>query len=295
MAYVGNSPASNFASVTKDTFSGDGSTTAFTLSKAATTNGVAVFVENVRQEPTTAYAVSGTTLTFTAAPVSASGNNIYVLHHNSPASTATHPAGQDLTAANTTLTGNVTIGSGTAADRKILFDGNAQDYHIGLDDSSDSLIIGKGSALGTTSHIVTDASGRVTKPLTPFFTGGRNSGQTGSGNDFVSSVAVTNRGSHYNTSNGRFTAPVAGDYLCMFKSFVSPQDLSSNHYQLSLRVNDSVKSIFYFYHNDKHEPIAFSEIVSLSASDYITHYIHGSLTVYGTDQTYATQSFYLLG
>ena len=109
MPSVGNSPASNFASVTKDTFSGDGSTTAFTLSKAATTNGVAVFVENVRQEPTTAYAVSGTTLTFTAAPVSASGNNIYVLHHNAPASTATHPAGQDLTAANSTMTGTLAV------------------------------------------------------------------------------------------------------------------------------------------------------------------------------------------
>ena len=105
MPYVGNSPANNFASVTKDTFSGDGSTVAFTLSKAATTNGVAVFVENVRQEPTTAYAVSGTTLTFTAAPVSASGNNIYVLHHNAPASTATHPAAQDLTCAGFTSTG----------------------------------------------------------------------------------------------------------------------------------------------------------------------------------------------
>ena len=109
MPYVGNSPASNFASVTKDTFSGDGCTVAFTLSKAATTNGVAVFVENVRQEPTTAYAVSGTTLTFTAAPVSASGNNIYVLHHNAPASTATHPAGQDLTAANSTMTGTLAV------------------------------------------------------------------------------------------------------------------------------------------------------------------------------------------
>ena len=108
MPYVGNSPASNFASVTKDTFSGDGSTTAFTLSKAATTNGVAVFVENVRQEPTTAYAVSGTTLTFTAAPVSASGNNIYVLHHNTPASTATHPAAQALTATSGTFTGAFT-------------------------------------------------------------------------------------------------------------------------------------------------------------------------------------------
>ena len=131
MGYVGNEPTSNFASVTKDSFSGDGSTTAFTLSKASTTNGVAVFVENVRQEPTTAYAVSGTTLTFTAAPVSASGNNIYVLHHNAPASTATHPAAQDLTAVNGTFTGDITINDGTAADKKILFDGNAVDYHIG--------------------------------------------------------------------------------------------------------------------------------------------------------------------
>ena len=108
MVHIGNTPASNFASVTKDTFSGDGSTTAFTLSKAATTNGVAVFVENVRQEPTTAYAVSGTTLTFTAAPVSASGNNIYVLHHNTPASTATHPSAQALTATSGTFTGAFT-------------------------------------------------------------------------------------------------------------------------------------------------------------------------------------------
>ena len=109
MPYVGNSPAANFASVTKDLFSGDGSTTAFTLSKAATTNGVAVFVENVRQEPTIAYAVSGTTLTFTAAPVSASGNNIYVLHHNAVASTANHPASQDLTAVKGTFTSTVDI------------------------------------------------------------------------------------------------------------------------------------------------------------------------------------------
>jgi len=109
MPYVGNEPTSNFASVTKDLFSGDGSTVAFTLSKASTTNGVAVFVENVRQEPTIAYAVSGTTLTFTAAPVTSSGNNIYVLHHNAVASTANHPAAQDLTAVKGTFTGTVDI------------------------------------------------------------------------------------------------------------------------------------------------------------------------------------------
>ena len=116
MAYIGNTPISNFASITKDAFSGDGSTTAFTLSKAATTNGVAVFVENVRQEPTTAYSVSGTTLTFTAAPVSSSGNNIYVLHHNSPASTATHPAAQNLLAVDGTFSGNIDVDGTTNLD-----------------------------------------------------------------------------------------------------------------------------------------------------------------------------------
>ena len=109
MEYIGNTPSANFASVTKDTFNGDASETEFTLSKTATTNGVAVYVENVRQIPTTAYAVSGTTLTFTGAPPSGT-NNIYVMHHNTPVSTATHPAAQNHTAVDGTLTGDDTVG-----------------------------------------------------------------------------------------------------------------------------------------------------------------------------------------
>jgi len=60
-----------------------------------------------------------------------------------------------------TMTGDLTIGDATASDRKILFDGNAQDFHIGLDDSTDSLTIGLGSTLGTTSHMVIDSDGRT--------------------------------------------------------------------------------------------------------------------------------------
>ena len=108
MPYLGNTPSTSFATVVKDSFSGDGSETAFTLSKVATTNSVSVFVENVRQEPTTAYAVSGTTLTFTAAPVTSSGNNIYVLHMN-PTTTTTHPAAQALTATTGTFTSTVDV------------------------------------------------------------------------------------------------------------------------------------------------------------------------------------------
>ena len=139
MPYVGNQPAANFASVTKDAFSGDGTTDEFTLSKAATTNGVAVFVENVRQEPTTAYSVSGTTLTFTAAPVSASGNNIYVLHHNAPASTATHPAGQDLTAVNGTFTSGLTVASNVdITNGDIIFGTSGNGINLGVTSNTDS-------------------------------------------------------------------------------------------------------------------------------------------------------------
>jgi len=60
--------SSNYALVTSDTFTGDGSTTAFTLSSAATTNGTIVNINGALQQPTTAYSVSGTTITMVEAP-----------------------------------------------------------------------------------------------------------------------------------------------------------------------------------------------------------------------------------
>lgn len=56
----------------------------------------------------------------------------------------------------------LTIGDATAEDTKIVFDGNAQDYYIGLDDSSDELLIGRGSAVGTTPVINISSAGTAT-------------------------------------------------------------------------------------------------------------------------------------
>jgi succinate dehydrogenase/fumarate reductase flavoprotein subunit len=54
---------------TVDSFTGDGSTVAYTMTVApADAEQVQVFAGSVYQEPTTAYTVSGTTLTFTSAP-----------------------------------------------------------------------------------------------------------------------------------------------------------------------------------------------------------------------------------
>ena len=55
------------------------------------------------------------------------------------------------------------MGSGVAEDTMVLFDGNAQDFRIGLDDGTDTLEIGHGIAHGTNTAITIDSSGQVTK------------------------------------------------------------------------------------------------------------------------------------
>lgn len=54
--------------VTNQTLNGDSSTTVFALDRTSTTAAVLIMLNGVVQLPTTAYSVSGTTLTFTQAP-----------------------------------------------------------------------------------------------------------------------------------------------------------------------------------------------------------------------------------
>jgi len=58
------------ATIVKDTDTGDGSTTAFNMLSTAPVdeNNILVFINNIFQEPDSAYTVSGTTITFTSAP-----------------------------------------------------------------------------------------------------------------------------------------------------------------------------------------------------------------------------------
>jgi hypothetical protein len=109
----------------------------------------------------------------------------------------------------------LTIGEAVAEDAKIVFDGNAQDFHIGLDDTDDDFKIGLGSALGTTAHIVIDETGAVTKPLQPAF----QAAATAQSNVTGDSTAVTPVWSERFDQNSdfdgtsTFTAPVTGRYL----------------------------------------------------------------------------------
>ena len=58
-------------------------------------------------------------------------------------------------------TPKLTIGDAGAEDTMLVFDGNAQDYRIGLDDGTDKLELGVGSAHGTTTAMTVDASQQV--------------------------------------------------------------------------------------------------------------------------------------
>lgn len=81
MAYIGNTPdVNNFAAGT-DNFNGDSTETVFTLTRRVTgVNDVIVVVENVVQDPFTAYTIaanntSGTAdITFASAPPTGTGN-----------------------------------------------------------------------------------------------------------------------------------------------------------------------------------------------------------------------------
>ena len=83
MAFIGNTPTTQAFTPQVDYFSGNGSTTAFTLSRpVASVAQVQAVIENVPQAPTSAFTVSGNTITFTSAPPSGT-NNIYV-YYTSP-------------------------------------------------------------------------------------------------------------------------------------------------------------------------------------------------------------------
>ena len=128
MAFIGTplDTRNTFQSLVGKRFSGDGSTTAFTLDVApSSTLDIEVFVGNVRQDPNSAYTLSGTTLAFTGAPPSGT-NNIYVVHQAKSVGTINAPANSITSDQLNTafLTGATDIGAGIAdADLFLVDDG----------------------------------------------------------------------------------------------------------------------------------------------------------------------------
>ena len=246
MAYIGNQP-SQIAFVT-DLFNGNASTTAFTMSVApANTASVLVAVSGVLQSPDT-YSVSGTTLTFSSAPPSGTGN-ISTRYLGIPASGVTTTAYRTVTEFTATA-GQTTFTppSYTAGFIDVLRNGvrlGSADYTA---TNGTTVVLTSGAVAGdlitTVSFYVSSvlnaipatagsvgttylAAGSVTQTILgtnvagngPAFSAYQTtSAQSVSANTFtkitLNSIATTgfDTNSNFSTANSRFTPTVAGYY-----------------------------------------------------------------------------------
>ena len=185
---------------------------------------------------------------------------------------------------NTAITGTtptLTIGDAGAEDTKIVFDGNAQDFHIGLDDTADSLVLGLGSTLGTTSHIVMDATGAVTKPLTPAFCAINSTSRSNvTGNAVTYTVVFDTEVFDQNAdfASNTFTAPVSGRYFLQGQVSTDAQTTTNTDGILALVTSNNTFSTYYNPGNMEgpaatgQVTISFSGIFEMDASDtaYVT-------------------------
>ena len=123
MAFIGNTNTTQAFTPAVDFFSGNASTTAFTLSRpVASVAQVQAVISNVPQDPGSAYTVSGSTITFTSAPPSGT-NNIYV-YYTSPITQVIAPS--QGTVGTTQIQNGVTVNfaDGSAAAPSITNDGD---------------------------------------------------------------------------------------------------------------------------------------------------------------------------
>ena len=111
MPYVGNPLATAFSGRLKQDLTG-GSGTSFTLSHAVSSpNDLSIYINHIRQEPTTAYTVNGTALTMTGSV--AGTDDFYIIYDELATQSISHPANQALTATAGTFTSGLVGTTGT--------------------------------------------------------------------------------------------------------------------------------------------------------------------------------------
>lgn len=139
MGHIGNTVQTAFTTFDKQTITGTGGTTYTLTHSVANEREIEVFVNNVRQEPSVAYNVSGNTLTMTGNV--ASTDDFYVVFQGKAVQTASHPSTSPLQATTGTFSSNVDVGGSLLVDT--IKDG-----------------------AGTNTAMTIDSSGRVSMPNT---------------------------------------------------------------------------------------------------------------------------------
>ena len=270
MPYIGNTAANRFvASKAATQFSGDGSNTVFTLDHSvASDEDILVSVDGVIQEPSVAYAVSnGTTLTFTAAPSSNSGNNIFVYYLFRTVGTVGHPSNQALTATTGTFTGNIIIPNA----------GN-----IGSASDTDAIAISSGGVVNFTQ---TPTVNSISVTNAPAFEAKLSSNQSFSDNTSTKVTFDTEEfdegGCYDHSTNYRFTPNVAGKYhvyLSMCVNSAGDAQLA-NSYAMIYRNGTKTKTSHQNHAsaNDRASTVTIMSTLTFNgSSDYVEAYVQAA-------------------
>lgn len=136
-----------------------------------------------------------------------------------------------------------------------------------------------------------NSSGYVTLSAQPSFFATSTAGETAytSGQVIVFNSARHNVGSHYNTSTGRFTAPVAGKYLFIFQGYL----YGGYTNQIVLTINGSQYTVtdttpLSFTNASTSQTGGFSLIWELASGDYVEVRARAG----GTAQIYRAHSYF---
>ena len=97
MGYVGNQSTNSYSSMVKQDLTGASGASVTLSHPVANANEVELYINNVRQEPTTSYTTNGTTLSFVGYTVAAS-DDIYVIFSGKALQTVVPPDGSVSTA-----------------------------------------------------------------------------------------------------------------------------------------------------------------------------------------------------
>ena len=253
MPFIGNQPALSYTSFAKQDFT-TSATTSYTLDNPVTNeNELALFINFVRQEPTTAYTASGTSLTLTSA--TSATDDMYCVFLGKAVQTVNPP--------------NASVGNSQTAPTIIT--GQTAETSIATDDT---ILIHDTSASALRKMTRANFVSGVGETNSPNF-------HAVGGNPALSSttwtkIAVTterfDNGSAYDASNSKFVVP-SGEAGVYFFSAI---------YRME---NDSGSAFLKFYKNgsalndwvsESHGSSYFSTqqniLVNLSASDYIEMY-----------------------
>jgi hypothetical protein len=132
-----------------------------------------------------------------------------------------------------------------------------------------------------------DASGRLSLPYQPAASGWMNNGAGSLANAFyVANNLVINRGGHYNTSNGRFTCPVAGAYAMFYQTIAWA---SPGYGYVDVYKNGSGTGMFAHYNltnlpgGNNWANLNVNAVIDCAANDYLQFYIR---TVGGNNGAY---------